>query len=142
MHRLCARRRCSRSRCQIFRAATALVLAALSSAAGVRYLEAQNALEKMPSLREPPPPWAYAINPPAEGSGTAAKPPDPTPRHVPDSEAVFTVEQTKDFFNPPDWHSAGQPVMPIIVARGRAPDVFACGYCHLPNGQGRPENSS
>jgi len=32
--------------------------------------------------------------------------------------------------------------MPEIVSRGRAPDVFACGYCHLPNGQGRPENSS
>jgi cytochrome c553 len=32
--------------------------------------------------------------------------------------------------------------MPEIVSRGRAPDVFACGYCHLPNGQGRPENAS
>ena len=25
---------------------------------------------------------------------------------------------------------------------GRRPDVRACGYCHLPNGQGRPENAS
>ena len=32
--------------------------------------------------------------------------------------------------------------MPKIVATGRAPEVFACGYCHLPNGQGRPENAS
>jgi hypothetical protein len=32
--------------------------------------------------------------------------------------------------------------MPDIVSRGKAPDVFACGYCHLPNGQGRPENAS
>jgi cytochrome c553 len=32
--------------------------------------------------------------------------------------------------------------MPDIVAHGRKPDVYACGYCHLPNGQGRPENSS
>jgi cytochrome c553 len=32
--------------------------------------------------------------------------------------------------------------MPEIVARGRKPGVFACGYCHLPNGLGRPENSS
>ena len=32
--------------------------------------------------------------------------------------------------------------MPEIVAHGRAPEVFACGYCHLPNGQGRPENAS
>ena len=32
--------------------------------------------------------------------------------------------------------------MPEIVAHGKAPGVFACGYCHLPNGQGRPENAS
>jgi cytochrome c553 len=32
--------------------------------------------------------------------------------------------------------------MPDVVAFGRRPDVFACGYCHLPNGQGRPENAS
>lgn len=32
--------------------------------------------------------------------------------------------------------------MPEIVSHGRKPDVFACGYCHLPNGLGRPENSS
>ena len=31
--------------------------------------------------------------------------------------------------------------MPPIVAHGRPAEVFACGYCHLPNGQGRPENS-
>jgi cytochrome c553 len=32
--------------------------------------------------------------------------------------------------------------MPGVVEHGRKPEVFACGYCHLPNGQGRPENSS
>jgi cytochrome c553 len=32
--------------------------------------------------------------------------------------------------------------MPEIVSHGRKPEVYACGYCHLPNGQGRPENSS
>jgi cytochrome c553 len=32
--------------------------------------------------------------------------------------------------------------MPDVVAHGRKPAVFACGYCHLPNGQGRPENAS
>jgi len=30
--------------------------------------------------------------------------------------------------------------MPEIVKNGRRPDVRACGYCHMPNGQGRPEN--
>ncbi|TDI20877.1 MAG: hypothetical protein E2P06_14660 [Acidobacteria bacterium] len=32
--------------------------------------------------------------------------------------------------------------MPEVVAHGRRPDLFGCGYCHLPNGFGRPENSS
>ncbi len=31
--------------------------------------------------------------------------------------------------------------MPEVVARGRRPDLFACGYCHTPGGQGRPENA-
>jgi len=42
----------------------------------------------------------------------------------------------------PDWHPADHPAMPEIVSHGRKPDVFACGYCHLPNGLGRPENAS
>ncbi len=32
--------------------------------------------------------------------------------------------------------------MPPIAARGPAPEVFACGYCHTPSGQGRPENAA
>jgi len=32
------------------------------------------------------------------------------------------------------------PPMPRIVAHGRD-DAWACAYCHLPNGQGRPENA-
>jgi cytochrome c553 len=31
--------------------------------------------------------------------------------------------------------------MPEVVAHGRMPDLFACAYCHLPNGAGRPENA-
>jgi cytochrome c553 len=31
--------------------------------------------------------------------------------------------------------------MPDVVAHGRAPKLYACAYCHLPNGMGRPENA-
>lgn len=93
-------------------------------------------------LREAPPDWAYAINPPTDAAAAPAKAPDTTLRHVPGSAAAFTDAQVSDMFSPPDWHSADHPPMPEIVSRGRTPDVFACGYCHLPNGQGRPENSS
>ncbi len=88
------------------------------------------------------PVWAYAVNPPVAGTAKTTPTVDATPRHVPDSDASYTVEQTNDFFRPPDWHPADHPAMPEVVARGRAPDVFACGYCHLPNGQGRPENAN
>ena len=32
--------------------------------------------------------------------------------------------------------------MPDVVAHGRTPKLFACAYCHLPNGTGRPENAT
>jgi len=82
-------------------------------------------------------PWAYPLNTPV----TAAAP-DPTILHVPNSKAGFTRAQVTDGFNPPDWHPEGHQAMPNIVSKGRAPEMRACGYCHLPNGQGRPENSS
>jgi len=31
--------------------------------------------------------------------------------------------------------------MPEVVGKGRRPDVRGCGYCHYPNGRGRPENA-
>ena len=88
-----------------------------------------------------PPPWAYPVNPPAP-RGATPPPDDPSPKHVPASDAAFTLRQIRDLFAPPDWHPDNHPAMPEIVAHGRRPDVRACGYCHLPNGQGRPENAS
>ena len=94
-----------------------------------------------------PPPWAFTVNTPAPaGSAGPAAPAaaaaDTAPKRVPGSEASFTVAQTRDAFNPPDWHPAGHPPMPVAVANGRKPEMRACGFCHLTNGQGRPENAS
>jgi cytochrome c553 len=55
---------------------------------------------------------------------------------------TLTVAQTRDAYNPPDWHPYGHPEMPEAVAHGRRPAMRACGFCHLVNGQGRPENAS
>jgi len=41
-----------------------------------------------------------------------------------------------------DWRPAEHSAMPAIVARSSKPGGFACGYCHLPAGEGRPENAS
>jgi cytochrome c553 len=88
-----------------------------------------------------PPYWAFTVNPPA-GASNQAEPANHDLQRVPNSSAAFTVTQVHDLFSAPDWHAAGHPPMPDVVAHGRKPDVFACGYCHLPNGQGRPENAS
>ncbi len=83
--------------------------------------------------------WAFSVNPPSTAS---SKPPDNNPKHVPNSDAAFSPAQIADLFEVPDWHPASHPAMPTAVAHGRKPDFFACAYCHLPNGLGRPENAS
>jgi cytochrome c553 len=85
-----------------------------------------------------PPPWAFAVNPP----NAQAPVDDGIPRRLPGSAESFTLTQIRDLFKVPDWHPDNHPQMPEIVAQGRKPAVFACGFCHLPNGLGRPENSS
>ncbi len=84
-------------------------------------------------------PWAYVLN-------------DPTPEGatVPDPEEIVTVpgstvSMPRSEINinngPPDWHPDAHPRMPEVVATGGGDGVVACGYCHLPNGQGKPENA-
>jgi cytochrome c553 len=119
--------------------AAALIGAALFLAAAASS-QTQSQISRAPI--EPPPYWAYAVNPPAPPSEASAKSDDAAPLHVPGSKLSFTRSQVNDLFNVPDWHPAAHPPMPEIVAHGRKPEVYACGYCHLPNGLGRPENSS
>jgi len=84
-------------------------------------------------------PWTFVLN-------------DPTPpgAPVPDPDEIVTVPGSAlsmrrgDILldnGPPDWHPNGHPPMPEVVAKGGGPGVSACGYCHLPNGQGKPENA-
>jgi len=87
---------------------------------------------------EGPPSWAYPVNAPDFKPRTD----DGTVRRVPDSTGGFTLTQLRDLFFAPDWHPDDHPGMPDIVARGRKPDVFACGFCHRADGPGGPENSS
>lgn len=87
-----------------------------------------------------PPPWAFTVNPPPAPGATPA-PVDPAPKQLPGSAASFTVAQTRDAYNPPDWHPNDHPPMPDAVAHGRPKEMRACGFCHLSNGFGRPENA-
>ena len=92
----------------------------------------------LPPRREPPaatfPSWAYAWD-------VSATPQiDDTPRQVPDGAASFSLARANDFFFAVDWHPTEHPPMPYVVARGRPPDVAACGSCHRAEGAGGPES--
>ena len=96
------------------------------------------AMSTIAQSQEEPPPWAYPVNPP----DFKLPPDDGILRRVPGSAVAFTLTQVRDRFFAPDWHSGDHPPMPEIVARGRKPDVFACGFCHRADGPGGPENAN
>lgn len=82
--------------------------------------------------------WVFPLNPPADPEAPA--PDMHEALHVPGSTRTYTLTDYDDMFGAPDWFPQDHPPMPRIVAHGRKP-AWACAYCHLPNGQGRPENA-
>jgi cytochrome c553 len=83
------------------------------------------------------PNWAYVWDPDFK-----VPPADNVPQRLPGSAAAFSWAQARDLFFAPSWHPEDHPAMPEVVARGRKPDVRACGSCHRAEGTGGPENSS
>lgn len=88
---------------------------------------------------EAPPAWLYPINPPGAGSSIidSAK-----LVRLSMAKVSFTPAQLHDMYFAPDWYPDAHGAMPTVVSRGNPPQVFACGYCHSPTGQGWPENAS
>ena len=91
-----------------------------------------------PCGAQTPPEWAYPVNPP----GFKPRADDGAPRRVDGSNATYTLTQLRDRFVSPVWYPAEHPAQPEVVARGRKPDVFACGFCHRADGPGGPENAN
>ena len=108
--------------------------------AGVTPVAAQKppAAATSPATATEPPAWAMPL-----GTGAPAAPDDSvTPRRVPGSTVAFTQLRAHNRYDVPDWYPESHPAMPEVVAHGRRPAVWACGYCHLPDGAGRPENAA
>ncbi|HEY6514531.1 MAG TPA: c-type cytochrome [Steroidobacteraceae bacterium] len=82
---------------------------------------------------DPPPAWAFPLNPPAEPPSGPSQP-DGLER-VPGSRVTYTDRQLDDEFFTADWFPAEHPPMPRIVAHGRTP-ARPCALCHLPTGSG------
>lgn len=102
------------------------------------FLAAASAAPYVVTAADTPPEWAYPITPP----DFKPAPDDGVPRSVPGSSASYTVTQTRDRFLAPVWHPQEHPPLPPVVAHGRKPDVWACGFCHRADGPGGPENSA
>lgn len=96
------------------------------------------------------PPYARPLDPAVAAwafPGGQPKPPpggwDPDPKFsLPGSAARYSEAQLHDLQHALDWYPQTHPAMPDVVANGRAPGVKACGFCHQPGGEGRPENAS
>jgi cytochrome c553 len=58
------------------------------------------------------------------------------------SPVRYSRADLKSGFLAIDWWPTSHDRLPEIVRIGRSPTVLACGYCHLPDGEGRPENAA
>jgi len=123
---------------KLFVAATALTFGAVAFVAAVHAAEA-------------PLPWAYAFPaPPPANVQPAPTMPGPAGQldntnqlKLEGSSKTFTRAQIANRHGPADWFPEDHPTMPEVVAKGKeGANVFACGLCHYPNGQGRPENAN
>jgi cytochrome c553 len=103
--------------------------------------------------------WAYGFDAPAKPGDKAPPQAPPTrnlrpgedaaeqtrPRRAAGSRATHSLVEVRDAQNVVDWFPGDHPPMPEIIAHGpaAAPGTIrrGCGFCHLPNGKGRPENA-
>jgi len=91
------------------------------------------------SQREQFPGWAHseATAPDRPGAWNGNK-----SLSLPGSGRQFSEAQTHDFRVAPDGFPDDHPPAPSIVLAARPGKIGPCGYCHLPDGFGRPENAS
>jgi len=103
--------------------------------------------------------WAYGFDAVRKAGETAAPQNPPTRdlrpnedaveqtrlRTLPGSAATYSLVDVRDGSNVIDWFPRDHPLpLPGIIQRGPAglgKVTRGCGSCHLPNGQGRPENA-
>ncbi len=89
------------------------------------------------ALAQEKPGWAFPVTEkeqPVVKENTA-------PRSAPGSARSYTRAQADNMFDIPDWYPEMYPKLPKIIANGNAPNVRACGSCHLPIGTGHDESA-
>jgi cytochrome c553 len=91
-------------------------------------------------VSDPPPAWAFPVNPPSKSSASGPKDPDKL-EHVVGSPVTYTDRQLYDEFFVPDWFPAEHPLTPRIVVSGRKP-AWPCATCHMITGNGGPAEAA
>jgi cytochrome c553 len=111
------------------------LVAALSALAGITTLAA---FGRQTSFEVPA--WLFPTSSPDYRSSIRNS--DTSHHSLPGSSRTFTGRQIGDALNPPDWRPESHPQAPDVVTHARAELKYACGLCHLPDGQGRSENAT
>jgi cytochrome c553 len=101
-------------------------------------IAALSAFHQQPAFEVPK--WAFPSR--ASEVPSSVRPGDTTLRTLAHSSRSFTSRQLGDRLNPPDWHPESHPAAPDVVIHARPEMKYACGLCHLPDGQGRSENAT
>jgi len=76
-----------------------------------------------------------------DGPIPVALPDGLTLHHLPGSAQRYSGAELRNLKHAVDWFPKEHPTMPAIVSDGHD-HANACGFCHLPTGNGRPENSA
>ena len=121
----------------VFMSVAALALAALTGTATALAAEDE-------------PVWAWGFTTPPPSSPPAAAAPAPPLDNIKQltlqgSRFSFTRAEIANPYGPADWFPDDHPIMPDVIAHGREsaqPKIWACGFCHYPNGKGRSENAN
>jgi cytochrome c553 len=70
----------------------------------------------------------------------ASAPPASQVMRLPGSPVIFHRSDF-DGSRAVDWFPGAHPPAPEVVLHATGEDGYPCGYCHLPDGRGRPENA-
>jgi cytochrome c553 len=115
-----------------------VALKTVGRAAAIACIAVSSASAQKPAFEIPQ--WAFPTLPTEIPSSIRAS--DTTLRKLAHSDRSFTGRQLSDAVNPPDWHPESHPAAPDVVIHARKEMKYACGLCHLPDGQGRSENAT
>jgi cytochrome c553 len=84
------------------------------------------------------PAWLY---PAPAGPRPAAADPE-TAVTLPGSAISLKMRDLRTVERAVDWFPDPANPVPAVIRESRVPGQYACGFCHLPHGVGRPENAS